>query len=122
MTQDKMQVETNNSTAMANFLKHRCAMQYGALTSIADFHAKLLEYIQEYAPGDTVYWTKHRVSQNMPPHFPKGRSTKHNGAWYFGNLKLLAAGELAQETPVDIGEPKFVLDGEILRPEVNHHA
>jgi hypothetical protein len=87
-----IETSAKNSTSLANqdpltrFITEECSLVNGCRVKFSDFYDKFLTYLSD-DPEEQAKWTKRRVSKEMSPAIPRGRSTEDNQL-YIGNLRF----------------------------------
>lgn len=106
-TQDKIDLEQANRTALEQFLEEKVHYVLGSMVSISDFYVKFVEQLD---PQEIPYWTKQKISSQMDSRFPKGRRPS-DSAWAYGNMSW------EPFKPGDIPQPRLVAVNDKLRAE-----
>lgn len=82
-TPDKVSAIEFNQCSLDTFIKECCFRVPGATVSLGDFFDRFIAWLD---PQERHLWgTKQKVSQRMPPEFPKGRLT-NDSSWHWGNI------------------------------------
>lgn len=83
VTQDKLSAEEDSKNTLQIFLDENCHLVDGHMVSVAAFHAAMTLAID---PAERGYWTKHRISKEMPTYVLRGRGPDNQFA--YGNISL----------------------------------
>ena len=82
VTHEKTAAEQINMTPLQLFIEDMCEPSIGFRIKYSDFYDHFAEWSDV---DDLAKWTKMRVGRELPPQYPKGRSTK-SGQFYVGNI------------------------------------
>ena len=107
VTGEKLSAQKANMTRLEAFLSENTYPVDGKMIKLSDLVERFHEWLD---PADAFEWTKHKTSQAMPPQYPKGRSSKDGGQFYFGNISW------EPRQPTEPIYPKLVIQGEMLKP------
>lgn len=107
ITEEKRRAEKNKESHLETFLRENVYYVPGATTSVVEFTERFLASLD---PADRVLWHKKRISREMPMEkFPKGRSTKHDNTFMYGNMSFDQNTRAADKKLILRGE-KLVVD------------
>jgi DNA modification methylase len=76
------------------------------MIKFSDFYDRFMEVVD---PQERNYWTKIRVSKELPPHYPVGKNNKDFNARYIGNISWTKPDGKNRN-------PKLVLKNQLLIP------
>lgn len=115
-TAAKMEVAQGNETPLQTFLREVCHYAPGEMIPLADLYDRFTKHNPD--PSELAYWTKHRVSREMPHTFPRGRDPK-SGTHCIGNISF----EPPEEGKTKIKLVAYTPPGQnytVLKPENNN--
>lgn len=81
-TEEKLSVERSNRTELEEFVDEHCTPVQGLKIKFSDFYDK---FITSLDSNEIEFWTKRRVSKEIPIKYPKGRLVQDNQL-YIGNI------------------------------------
>lgn len=84
ITDEKKIAAEVNKSQLEMFLQDKCYYAPGHTILISNFFDAFREYCD---PREVNFWTKQRISQEMPPEFAKGR-LRQNAQWCYGNISF----------------------------------
>jgi hypothetical protein len=108
VTQEKTIAEDANKSHLEQFIDDLVHHVTGRMIKFSEFYEKFIDWLD---PMERALWTKNRMGRELPPKFPKGRSTRFQGQHFIGNVSWKAYEE--GETLL----PRLIRKGEFLEPE-----
>ncbi len=106
ITESKMRSESENRSALEEFIEECCFEAPGVLTLFRDFFDKFYENLTENERGE---WTKNRALKEMPIRFPSGRGE--------GNKKYIANISLTEVTASPSTKPLIYTGSQFVTKE-----
>jgi hypothetical protein len=85
-TSEKNFLQAINTTELEIFIEERTTRCDGAMIKYAEFYEKFVTWLDAAAQG---HWSKHRLSRELPPDIPKGRS-RADAQFHLCNIKWRA--------------------------------
>lgn len=101
-TDDKIISVGKSQNLLEQFIQEECYYKPGAMTTVADFYNKFQVWLD---PSERYYWTKHKISKQLPDKYIRGRDRK-TANWCYGNISF-------DKNLPDEGTP-YYLDGDKL--------
>lgn len=106
-TIEKLNLERSNMTVLEKFLAELTHKIDGETIPLSELYQAFSDTLD---PKDAEYWTKNRMSKEMPPEYPKGRLRGSNPNYQYGNISF------EPRKPDEAIKPKLIVDGEYLTP------
>lgn len=103
-TAAKRLVEAANRSHLDEFLTSMIHHSPGECIKFSEFYDTFIEWLDE---SDRAIWNKNKVSRELKPQFPKGRSSRHNGAHFIGNVSF--------NPPEKESEEFYIVENEFLK-------
>jgi len=105
-TSDKIEAMQRNQSPVLYFIEKNLFDAPGEYITLSEFFTRFNDWID---PSEKGYWTKQRISSQMPGKYIKGRIS--TGTWAFGNLSAIKPSNL-DNSPYILINDRLKIEGD----------